>query len=262
MWLFTTVGFFSVVQKPGMTDLTIRTRVREDLDRLRAEYLPELGPTQTTPGNDYPYRALAGHDSLAAALGRLVTDLHYGNFKDAVALKQGSPRSSAYHDVWSAVRKGLKPLDAAASLPSSGTGHASGRRLAYGGVVLSPDGRVLLREPRGHYGGYVWTFPKGGPEPGESPEQAAQREVLEETGVSATIVRRIPGLFAGDTSDTAFFLMSGSPGQERTSDETQAVRWALPDEARRLIGETRSLAGKRRDLDVLEAALALEKRQS
>ena len=31
MWLFTTVGFFSAVQKSGTDDLTIRARVRDDL---------------------------------------------------------------------------------------------------------------------------------------------------------------------------------------------------------------------------------------
>ena len=35
MWLFTTVGFFSVVQKPGTDKLTVRARVAPDLDRLR-----------------------------------------------------------------------------------------------------------------------------------------------------------------------------------------------------------------------------------
>ena len=33
-----------------------------------------------------------------------------------------------------------------------------------------------------------WTFPKGGIEPGETPEQAAVREVEEETGVKARVL--------------------------------------------------------------------------
>ena len=53
---------------------------------------------------------------------------------------------------------------------------------AYGGVLINDAGHVLLREPANHYGGYVWTFAKGNPDPGESAEEAALREVLEETG--------------------------------------------------------------------------------
>ncbi len=54
------------------------------------------------------------------------------------------------------------------------------KELHYGGVVFDTEGRVLLREPSGHYGGYVWTFPKGGPEGSEMPEETALRETLEE----------------------------------------------------------------------------------
>ena len=52
---------------------------------------------------------------------------------------------------------------------------------AFGGVLVCEDGKILLREPKSHYGGYVWTFPKGGAEAGESATEAALREVQEET---------------------------------------------------------------------------------
>ena len=56
MWLFTTFGFFSVVQKePGDDFLTVRARDPKDLDRLR-ERVPELGPTELK-GGDYCCRA-------------------------------------------------------------------------------------------------------------------------------------------------------------------------------------------------------------
>lgn len=60
MWLVTPVGFFSVVRKP--TDiknktLTVRARVRSDLEALKAQYLPELGPIQESKVNDYRFRA-------------------------------------------------------------------------------------------------------------------------------------------------------------------------------------------------------------
>lgn len=126
---------------------------------------------------------------------------------------------------------------------------------AYGGVLIDDAGRVLLREPTNHFGGYVWTFAKGRPDPGETPEEAALREVLEETGQPARIVAPIPQVFAGTTTSTAFFLMvpMGEPGL--FSSETSAVRWVTPEEARALISMTPSSTGRNRDLAVLDAGL-------
>lgn len=47
---------------------------------------------------------------------------------------------------------------------------------AYGGVIFDTDGGVLLREPANHKYGNVWTFSKGRPEPGETPDETALRE--------------------------------------------------------------------------------------
>ncbi|GHT42337.1 hypothetical protein FACS189437_10200 [Bacteroidia bacterium] len=59
-----------------------------------------------------------------------------------------------------------------------------------GGVVL--DGRkVLLVQVKNMKGKKIWTFPKGHIEPGETPRQAALREVEEETGYKAVIVRPV-----------------------------------------------------------------------
>ncbi len=55
------------------------------------------------------------------------------------------------------------------------------------GGVLIKDGKVLLiKNPSG-----VWTFPKGLVERGEKPEEAAVREVYEETGVKGNIVSEL-----------------------------------------------------------------------
>ncbi len=42
MWVMTPVGSFSIVRKRGETDLTVRARVRGDLEALEKEYLPSL----------------------------------------------------------------------------------------------------------------------------------------------------------------------------------------------------------------------------
>jgi 8-oxo-dGTP pyrophosphatase MutT (NUDIX family) len=49
---------------------------------------------------------------------------------------------------------------------------------AAGGLVTNPDGRLLVFFRRG-----FWDLPKGKIDPGETPEQAAVREVQEETGL-------------------------------------------------------------------------------
>ena len=132
------------------------------------------------------------------------------------------------------------------------------RANAYGGVVFNDQGEVLLREPSNHFGGYVWTFPKGRQDKGESPEQTALREVKEETGADARIVQKIPGTFAGETSDTEFFLMTLVSGDLTATDwETQSVTWANEEQAKKLINETHSQMGKTRDLAVLDAAYKL-----
>ena len=100
MWLITNFGFFSIVQKPGDTDLTIRARVRADLVALRAKYLPGLGEITKSEVTDYRYRAKVSSADLAAALGNIVRDINYDNFKSCVAEKQGSKRAHIYHKVW------------------------------------------------------------------------------------------------------------------------------------------------------------------
>ena len=99
MWLLTPDGFYSIVQKRGETGLCIRARVGADLDLLREKHLPSLTETTETPGGDYRYRAWASHEAVADALAALARDLHYDNFKNEVARRDGQ-RAHAYHDVW------------------------------------------------------------------------------------------------------------------------------------------------------------------
>ena len=57
-----------------------------------------------------------------------------------------------------------------------------------GGVILEKN-KVLLVQVKSMKGRKIWTFPKGHIEQGETPRQAALREVLEETGYKASIVK-------------------------------------------------------------------------
>lgn len=57
------------------------------------------------------------------------------------------------------------------------------------GIIFSHDrSEVLLIKRRDIP---VWVLPGGGLDPGESPETGAVREVLEETGYTSTIVRKV-----------------------------------------------------------------------
>ncbi len=53
-------------------------------------------------------------------------------------------------------------------------------RESAGGVIVGPDGRVVVVEQNGN----SWSFPKGGVETGETARQAAEREIYEESGVT------------------------------------------------------------------------------
>ncbi len=126
---------------------------------------------------------------------------------------------------------------------------------AYGGVVVDGNGRVLLREPAGHFDGYVWTFAKGRPDRGEAPEATALREVREETGMAAEIVAPVEGRFEGGTTRNVYFLMRPVKDTARLDRETASVRWASAAEAQELIGQTTNAQGRARDLAVLQAGL-------
>lgn len=104
MWLLTNFGFFSAVKKPGDDGLTVRARSAGDLERLRAQYLPSLGPTIEGAGTDYPYRAHASTEELAEAMAKIVRDLDYSNFKSEVGRRMSHGRSHIYSRVWSALR--------------------------------------------------------------------------------------------------------------------------------------------------------------
>jgi hypothetical protein len=236
MWLFTPFGFFSVVRKRGESDLTVRSRTRSDLLRLRRHYVPQLSEPVAHGGTDYPWRSRCTPEELSKAMGRLVQHIDYANFKDEVALTTGKARAQRYGKVWQALydmpedwpepaREGFEGLPWSPKNPV-------GKKRAYGGVVVDTQGRFLLREVANHFDYYVWTFAKGRPEPGEPPREAALREVREETGVQTRILLPLPGTFTGTTTQTHYFVMvvdSRSVRLDHRCKETSGLCWALPD---------------------------------
>ncbi len=103
MWLITNFGFFSVVQKSGEAQLTVRSRARRDLEMLREKYLPQLGEIVEGEGTDYQFRARVSREEFSEALKRIALDIDYSNFKNSVAREQGHGRAHIYHDVWASL---------------------------------------------------------------------------------------------------------------------------------------------------------------
>ena len=116
------------------------------------------------------------------------------------------------------VGKVSKDADASSELPS-----------AAGVMIFDPDGRALFLCRSGesdHLG--EWCWPGGGVDPGETPEEAARREVEEETG------HRIDGGLSpvdqsrGDADFTTFLHQVPAQFEPRLNDEHSAHIWARP----------------------------------
>ena len=121
------------------------------------------------------------------------------------------------------------------------------RQVSSGGVLVrtGEDGReVLLASRRTRKGELVWGLPKGAIEEGESPEEAAIREVREETGHTGEIrepLGEVSYWFVWDQERVRktvhFFLMDhdGEPPGERDH-EMEEVRWFPLERAPKIAG--------------------------
>lgn len=270
MWLITPIGFFSIVQKAtdkGKDTLTVRARVRSDLEALRDTYIPSLGEIKESPTNDYRFRAIAPRSDVAAAAASMISGLDYSNFKSEIAKRQGCKREALYHDVWQALYQlqtgkyeAAKPVVPPVAQANKSEGQWTiPRANAYGGVLVNPDRKVLVREPKGHFGGYVWTWPKGTPDKGETPEQTALREVREETGYQGRIVGVLPLAYKGTGASTSAFYLMAPEGEPRKfkKDETVQVRWVSFAEAAELFKLNHSWEARSRDRQILDDAYSV-----
>jgi 8-oxo-dGTP diphosphatase len=73
------------------------------------------------------------------------------------------------------------------------------------GIVLIQDNKVALIE-RHRAGLHYFVFPGGGVDEGESPEQAAVREAMEELGIQVAIRQKVATIHLGQKSRQVYFL--------------------------------------------------------
>ena len=108
---------------------------------------------------------------------------------------------------------------------------------AAGGVVVDDRGEALLMRRNGR-----WDLPKGHIEPGESPEVCAAREIAEETGIRAEVVRPLcdtwhaywfPKTARWELKRTHWFLLRGGEGvpTPQTEEGVEEVVWCSPARA-------------------------------
>jgi 8-oxo-dGTP diphosphatase len=102
--------------------------------------------------------------------------------------------------------------------------------------VVLRDGRVaLVHRPRYD----DWTLPKGKLDPGESFEEAALREVEEETGLRCRLGRELPSsryrVGGGRPKLVRYWLMEPESGEFVPNAEADELRWVEPREALALL---------------------------
>jgi 8-oxo-dGTP diphosphatase len=80
------------------------------------------------------------------------------------------------------------------------------------GVVLIENNKVALIE-RYRAGLHYFVFPGGGVHEGESPEQAAMRETMEELGLQVAIKQKVAEIHFGEKSRQVYFLVEQTGGE-------------------------------------------------
>jgi 8-oxo-dGTP diphosphatase len=103
---------------------------------------------------------------------------------------------------------------------------------AAGGAVVR-DGQVaIVHRPKYD----DWTLPKGKLDPGESFEEAALREVEEETGLRCRLGRELPSSKYADRKGrrkvVRYWQMEPLEGEFAPNKEVDELRWLNPAEAR------------------------------
>ena len=99
------------------------------------------------------------------------------------------------------------------------------------GVLVIQDGKVILQRRAIDPGRGRWSFPSGYVERGEQVEDAASREVFEETGIQVRLTHLL-GVYSQRNNMVVLTVYLGEPvgGTLTTCEENDAVAFFAPDE--------------------------------
>jgi len=154
---------------------------------------------------------------------------------------RGRPRPGDSVDVRSRPRlhRHQRRLHLVSAAPGAGAMRLSNRPIVLVAAValLDRDGRVLLaRRPEGKAMAGLWEFPGGKVGPGETPEEAAIRELREEIGVSAEPSCLTPLTFASYAYEDFHLLMPLYACRHwhgfAAAREGQELKWVRPNRLR------------------------------
>ncbi|WP_406202718.1 (deoxy)nucleoside triphosphate pyrophosphohydrolase [Kitasatospora sp. NBC_01560] len=168
---------------------------------------------------------------VAQGLGRAEAERRAAEFearghKQLYWVEQAAPEADA-------VAVGAPTADAPTAGPED-TGPAAPagvNRIVVGGAILH-RGRVLAarRSAPAAVAGR-WEFPGGKAEPGETEEQALERELMEELGVRARAVERLPGAWLVRPGLELHIWVAGLlAGEPRPLEDHDELRWLGPEE--------------------------------
>ncbi|MGI9274326.1 MAG: nucleotide triphosphate diphosphatase NUDT15 [Endozoicomonas sp.] len=98
------------------------------------------------------------------------------------------------------------------------------------GVIVHRDRRILLGRRKNSHGEGHWAFPGGHLEFGESPEDCARRETMEETGLALSRVKTGP--YTSDIFEkehkhyiTLFMLAESASGDPKVMEPDKCLEW-------------------------------------
>lgn len=115
MFVFNSDGVYMPALRPPKTfdiakdprDLQVRARRRIDLERLRENWLPELGKTIKLKGTDYEFRAYCTRQQWGQALAAMAEAIDYVKYKETT--HHDAALYSLCNRVWGAIFDALSP---------------------------------------------------------------------------------------------------------------------------------------------------------